>query len=194
MYQPHTQAIPDFDLDETSYRFTHISAPTRPTNQSTNDTVHQISAPIQPPQTNPPTTPSTPTDTTHTPQIPHTLHRYHTHTAPQTPTTIRSHPRDAGPPTLTPTHSTLSTHPALTHPQFDRPVTGQDQAMTCDSTGQASDRIRLNQARLDQNRLGQVRPSQASPLTPHRTRPASGLRKFFLQTRPQINPRRCRRC
>ena len=71
----YTPAMLDFDLDETSVSGFHKhTRQTAPANQSTttpstksprpynphkpnhNDTVHQISTPIQPPQTNPPTT------------------------------------------------------------------------------------------------------------------------------------------
>ena len=154
----HTPAMSGFDSTETSDRFPHISAP------------------IQPPQTNPPTTPSTPTDTTHTPQIPH-------------PHSLHKHTRDAGPPTdvdvdaaastLTPSHRETMPCPDVvaapmqsqprTSPQFDRPVIRQDQAIqnrtgsgrAPDRPGTRQDQIEPDQARPDQIRPSQTRPSQA---------------------------------
>ena len=67
------------------------------------------------------------------------------------------------------------------------------------STGRVSDGLYLDEPRTRPNRIrtGRIRPSQARPLPPRPTRPASGLRKFFRETWPQINPRcmpcRCRR-
>ena len=147
----------DFELDETSDRLPHISAPIQPPqtnpqrhrppnlhvhtatqNQSTNDTVPRIST-----QANP------------LPQIPRPR-------CPTSQTTTDTHPhrltRDAGPPTLTltltPSHSTL------TQPQ-PPPIRNW--------TGQAPDRIRLNQTRPNR-----IRPGQAiGPASDETSRPAS---------------------
>ena len=101
IYVPTTHSV-DVDFDETSDRLTHISAP------------------IQPPQTNPPTTLPTHhryrnhTHTTNStqPQIPHPTNT-HTRTAstntqpPQTHRHTQTHSTQARPPTLS-THSTLT--------------------------------------------------------------------------------------
>ena len=156
----------DFELDETSDRLPHISAP------------------IQPPQTNPQR---------------HRPPNLHVHTATQT-----------NPPTTTSTNSTPAptnahrasahkyTHcPADTHATQPRPPDDVDDALDADAsdavaaptpsqhrcrhslrwsairqarhqTGRVpdqtgSDWTRLNQSRLDQVRLGQTRPNQTSP-------------------------------
>ena len=87
----------DFELDETSHRFTHISAP------------------IQPPQTNPPTT----TDTTPIQPHKHTTTPSHRYTRPYCPPD--THTTQPRPPTLTltPTHSTLTRRQATPYPDVD---------------------------------------------------------------------------
>ena len=89
----------------------------------------------------------------------------------------------ARPPALTPSHRRRRSLASAW--QFDRP---------------GIRRIRTLMSRVpDQTGSEQAEsaPSQARPLPPRPTRPASGLRKFFRETWPQINPRcmpcRCRR-
>ena len=138
----------DIDSDETSDRLPHISAP------------------IQPPQTNPPTTPfphifrahtatqnqSTKRHTNSTPTLPHK-------TNPPTPTNLHASPHKCTPRQRPQIHAAPQTHttqprptdvdvdtvaPTLTHSQA-----GCSRSVR-NSTGQASDRIRLNQTRQDQ--------------------------------------------
>ena len=146
MYQPHTAP-------------TLIS--TRPAFQSPH-----ISAPIQPPQTNPPTT----LFHNHTPRIPRP-YSLHKRTTTQPPTRRRP------PPTLT-THREAMPYldvdadaPTLTHTRLDRPGIRQDQTKPGQSQDQATrqqlDRPGIRQAahriRLDQTRLDQVRPDRTRP-------------------------------
>ena len=104
IYAPTVQTHPhhiDPVFAETGIRFPHIPRQSSPRKPIHNDTVHQISTPIQPPQTNPLTT----TDT-RTPQTPHpyTHHEFRSNTAstkrtqPRSPTNAHRHPRDAKPP------------------------------------------------------------------------------------------------
>ena len=119
----------DFELDETSDRLPHISAPIQP--PQTNPQRHR------PPnlhvhtatQTNPPTT----TSTNSTP-APTNAHRASAHKYTHCP--ADTHATQPRPPTLTLTPS----HSTLTQPQ-PPPIRNW--------TGQAPGRIRLNQTRLD---------------------------------------------
>ena len=153
MHQPYTTLT--LNSTRPAHRLPHISAPTRPTNQSTNDHAHKSSAPTLPHKTNPPTirmprqspqmhtAPASTNTRTHTaPQTSTRRHRYHAHTAPQTPTR-RSRPTDvdvdADAPTLTqppPVRNSTGqvsdklcldgSHTRSSHaPQFNRPGTRQ---------------------------------------------------------------------
>ena len=78
------------------------------TNQSTNDTVHQISTPIQPPQTNPPTTQSTHYRYHHTHSTNTTTIQPHKHIQPPQPPQTAHTRRRAGPTLTQSMHSTLT--------------------------------------------------------------------------------------
>ena len=149
----------DFKFGETSVRLTHISAP------------------IQPPQTNPPTTQSTkfPRSSSHTNQSTNdhrrtnqttdtTLHKYHTHTA-STPTySLHKHTQphkhtphstQARPPTLTLTLTPMPTDVDAA-PMQSQPRCTRSHAPVRNWTGQA-DRIRPYKHQY-QTRQDQARP------------------------------------
>ena len=142
IYVPTTHST-DIDSDETSVRLPQI-----PRQSSPHKPIHQRHCPH--PQT------QIPHSTNTTPiQLPQT------HTAPQTPTTIRRHPRDARPPRRCRRTAKRCHTPTLTQHQCTRNWTGrtdrispyktrQDQATAAIEparyqTGQVQDQIRQDQ-------------------------------------------------
>ena len=143
----------DIDSDETSVRHPQIPAPTQP-----HKPIHQRHCP-------------------HPPQIPHILHKYHTHTHSTDTTTIQTHndtdTLDASPPTDVDVDAVA---PTLSHSQAGcrrSPIPVRN------STGQAPDRIRLNQTRQDQAIQNQTGQDQAA----HSQLNRPGIRQAIYRTR-----------
>ena len=206
MYQPYT--APTLTPTRPASGLHTSPRPSSHTNQSTNDTVqhtptlhkyhnHTASAPIQPHK--PIHQRHRPTHN-HTPQIPQP-YSLHTHTAstkthnhtPQIPHT-QTHARTTRP---RPTDADAdAVAPTLSHSQ---PRCTRSHAPVRNSTGQAPDRIRLNQTRQDQaiqNQTGQdqaIQNQTGQDQAAHSQLNRPGIRQAIYRIRPdQIRPSQTR--